>query len=133
MSNFNPSYSAVGTSGINPSCFVVLSAVADNCVAQASGLNLTIGISSPSQRDANSTVAALSGDNILVFGPTAICQLQAGASGGWTRGDMLGSDNSGFGFTLASGSLQAVGAFALESALSGQIAKVMVAAPGTRA
>lgn len=109
---------------INPSVFVKLDTSNDNSVVQASAASdFVIGVSTPSTKAFNGTVAAASGDPINVFGLGDVCLLLCG-SGGWTRGDSLTSDANGAGVTASSGNI--IGAKALESTAYQAFGRVMV-------
>src|SRR5205814_2334148 len=79
----------------------------------------------PGTTGADITIAARAGDHIDVFGLGDVCNLVAG-SGGWTVGDELKSDASGYGVTIGTTGDQEVGAIALETAVAGAKAKVLV-------
>lgn len=116
---------------IAPSIFVKVSTAADFKVLAAGANDAVIGISSAAAHDAPlsgaSTTAAESGDSLEVHPIGSVALLQAG-SGGWTRGDELKSDSSGYGVTRATTgtTVQNVGAIALESASEGEFGRVLV-------
>lgn len=111
------------------SAFVKLSTATDNGCLAAGANEQVIGISQEGTHDApgltgSSAYAAVAGQNILVFQLGDVCPLTAG-SGGWTRGDSLKSDSTGKG-VVASSVGDKVGAIALESALEGEVSRVLI-------
>jgi hypothetical protein len=123
-------FSAVAGGNINVSTFVKVSTAADNTVLACGSNDPVIGVSTDAAKaapisGASSTLAAASGDPIMINPLGSVCILTIG-SGGCTRGDELISDSSGNGVTRGSSSLQNVGAIALESAAASELCRVMV-------
>ena len=116
---------------IYPCRIVVLSTVTDNTVIQATGntaASPNIGVSAPSTRRAPGTgdddgSAAHANENILVFGPGSLAQLEL--SGTSTRGDCLTSDSNGRGTTTTTAT-QTITAFCLQSGGANDIVQVLV-------
>lgn len=121
----------VAGGSITPASFVKVSTAADFTALIAGANDPVIGISSAAAHDAPisgaSTTAAESGDSLEVHPIGSVALLTAG-SGGWTRGDELKSDSSGYGVTRATTgtTVQQVGAIALESVAAGEIGRVLV-------
>lgn len=111
--------------------FVKVSTAADNTVLEADANEAIIGISSQATQDAPtsgaSANAAESGDQLHIHPIGTRCLLKIG-SGGVTRGDEIKSDADGQGVTRATTgtTVQNVGAIALQSAIEGDLALVMV-------
>jgi hypothetical protein len=124
----------LNTSGnILTSTFCKLLTSADKTIAQCGANDPIFCVSQTGTHDApglsGSTVyAANTGQNqpIQVFVNGDVCPLSSNASGaGWTRGDYLRSDSSGYGMTGAVG-IDNIGAVALESVTGGQTGLVQV-------
>lgn len=123
-----PSYVAGGN--IAPSRFTEHTAT-EGQVTQCGNTEKMNGVSQQGTRrtpheDIDDGYAAISGENIRVYGPGEICWLEAG--GTVAVDDRLGSDADGKGVATTSDNAW-VGAKALTPAVSGQLCKVMVIEP----
>lgn len=122
---------AVAGGTVRPARFVKVSTAADNTYLEADANEAIIGISSQATQDAPtsgaSANAAETGDQLHVNPVGTRCLLKIG-SGGVTRGDEIKSDADGQGVTRATTgtTVQNVGAIALQSAIEGDFALVMV-------
>jgi hypothetical protein len=122
-----PNFIANGT--IQPSTFVVIDTTqAGNAVIAASGNSTPIiGIAQEWSKLAptpgQSSEAADQGDEITVYSESDVCLLNA-TSAGWTAGDLLTSNASGFGVTGTSG--QQSGAQALTTMAGVGLGRVKV-------
>jgi hypothetical protein len=121
-----PSFLATGN--INPSRFVSLSG---NMQVQQAGANdaALIGISDPGTDfapgvGAGSTLAAKAGEGLRVYGIGKVTLLTVTAA--VTYGQRLKPDANGQGVVVGTGSVQNVGAIALESANAGELCRVYV-------
>ena len=117
--NQGPKFRANGT--IAPAVFVKIDTTADNMVVQATAGSKISGVSqegmkrTPGLPGSDTTIAAVAGDEIDVFGPGDVCMLTAGAA--VVRGDYLKSDANGLALpTTVGGGGNFYGAEALESA-----------------
>lgn len=131
MFGFEPIPALAGGT-INPCRFIAQDTAADNQVVQAGANARVCGISTEAPRDAPidgaSGVAASLGDGNMMYNPEGnVCLLEIG-SGGITRGAEIKSDTDGTGIAAATtGAVkQWVGAWALESAVQGELARVLV-------
>jgi hypothetical protein len=118
-----PNFKASGTIAV--STFVKVSG--SNTCAQAGSGDVPIGVA---QEWANaapisgaSTSAAVSGDQVKVYGLGDICLLQS-STAGWTAGDQLKPDSSGNG--VAASSNDTYGAIALETISGSALGRVQV-------
>lgn len=117
---------------IAPCSFVKQSTAADNKVLQAGANERAIGITTedqliaPGTTGADTTIHATAGYQAKVFGLGDICQLIAG-TGGFTRGDLLESESTGYGITaITNGVPRKICAVALESAAAAAKGRVMI-------
>lgn len=122
---------AISGGTIRPSRFVKLSGAADNTMLEADANEAAIGISHEGPRDAPVDGAsgdiASTGDQFDYYPEGRVCKLVIG-SGGITRGAPIKSDADGNGVAslLTGATMQWVGAWALESALEGELCQVIV-------
>ena len=126
------SYIAGGTIGC--AVFVKQSTAADETVLLAGSGDTPIGISQEGQRlppgvtGSDTTIAALAGQTLCVYQEDDDCMLQSAT--GWTHGDYLKPDASGFGVTASSTNV--VGAKALTTVASGGKGRVKILPPGSK-
>lgn len=125
MAIANPSFFATGN--ISPCRFVEISN--PYRVRQPSSANVKVfGVSQNGTRNAPGTAAddgyaAITGEQLQVFGEGEVCLLELG-SGGASAGNRLANDNTGKGVVATSG--QNVGAIAIDDGVSGDKIRVYV-------
>jgi hypothetical protein len=120
----SPNFVAGGT--INPSTFVRITG--NNTVSAASAATQALaGIAQEWSKNAPipgaTSEAAVSGDQVMVYGETAICLLQS-TTAGWTAGDRLTSDANGAGVTASTTNFY--GAIALTTLSGSGLGRVQV-------
>lgn len=124
---------AISGGTIRPSRFVKLSTAADYTLLEADANELIVGISDAGTRDApiedaSGNIAA-AGDAFMYIPEGNVCILEIG-SGGVTRGAAIKSDADGKGVLAATTGTteQFIGAYALETASEGELARVLIKA-----
>lgn len=121
-------YSKKSGGNVAPSRFVTLSTTADNTVTQCGTDGHVYGISQAGVRrtpysSLDDGYAAISGEDLEVFGVGEVCLLEVSAT--VAAGDRLKSDTNGKG-TPVTTTLDNYGAIATVSAVSGQVIMVEV-------
>jgi hypothetical protein len=131
MSGFEP-IPALAGGQIRPSRFVKPSTAADNTLLEADANEMAVGISSEATRDAPidgaSGDAATTGDGNMMYYTEGMVALLEIGSGGVTHGAQVKSDTDGKGVLAATtgATMQWCSAIALESALEGESARVLI-------
>lgn len=129
MDGINNMHTLTAGGNINPAVFLKSSTAADFTVLQAGAGERPIGVSARGAIDAqiqasSSLLVGIAGRAVGAYMMGQRTLLTIG-SGGVTRGDLLKSDANGFGITTVTAN-DLIGAIALESASSGEMAEVLL-------